>query len=229
MRLHEDRVAPGQVHHEEPDLPLDPAEDRHRFAEVGLRVARRMRRRNERLRPEPAGVGGDRPARPSGRRRGRARPGAARRSGEPYGAAREGSSRPRPEPARRSSHGRPASAGAPARRACLQAGPSAPDSSPPSRGRSQTVEPPPAGSSRPAAPPAGRARGAPSPTSPASASHPIHKPADGRASHRPPRTIPAANMPTYHSALLTCRARGRYPRRLPRLPAPGGCRSTVPR
>ena len=42
--LHEDRVALSKAHHEEPDLLLGTAQNRHGLAEIGLRVARRMLR-----------------------------------------------------------------------------------------------------------------------------------------------------------------------------------------
>ena len=47
--LHEDRVALRQIHHEEPDLLLRAAQNRDGLAEIGLRVARRMREGHERL------------------------------------------------------------------------------------------------------------------------------------------------------------------------------------
>ena len=45
--LHEDRVALGQVHHEEPDLLLDAAKHGGRLPEVGLRVPWRVGQRHE--------------------------------------------------------------------------------------------------------------------------------------------------------------------------------------
>ena len=50
--LHEPGVALGKVHHEQMNLLRHPADHRHRFAEVDLRMAGRMDERDEHL-PHP--------------------------------------------------------------------------------------------------------------------------------------------------------------------------------
>ena len=85
--LHEAGVAVRQVHREEVDLLLHPADLRQRFAKVGLGMSRLMAAA---ARTPPAAAAGARarsPSRSSARRRSRARPEAARRSASRCAAA----------------------------------------------------------------------------------------------------------------------------------------------